>query len=99
MEEPAADLAIALAVASNFKEMPVDPQAVFLGEIGLAGEVRGCSQIEKRLREASRLGFASALVAQKNAASREGKNAGLIVAGVDSLRAAVDKALIAPPGG
>ncbi len=97
IEEPAVDLAIALAVASNFKEMPVDPKAVFLGEIGLAGEVRGCSQIEKRLREASRLGFTSALVARKNV-GRDSKGADLSVTGVDSLRAAVDKALLPPSG-
>jgi DNA repair protein RadA/Sms len=96
VKEPAADLAIALAVASNFKEMPVNPDAVFLGEIGLAGEVRGCSQIEKRLKEASRLGFESALVAQKNV-GRDSKNTGLAVKGVESLKFAVDTALI-PPG-
>src|SRR5207237_10536069 len=67
IEEPAADLAIAIAIASNFKEMPVDPKAVFLGEIGHAGEVRGCSQIEKRMKEASRLGFDMALIPGKNA--------------------------------
>ena len=77
----------------------MDPEAVFLGEIGLAGEVRGCSQIEKRLREASRLGFTTALTARKNAGSREAKSAGMAVSGVDSLRAAVDKALIAPATG
>ncbi len=98
VKEPAADLAIALAIASNFKEMPVDPHAVFLGEIGLAGEVRGCSQIEKRLKEASRLGFLSAMVAQKNV-GRDSKSAGIGVNGVDALREAVDKALIAPSGG
>ncbi len=99
VEEPAMDLAIALAVASSFKEMPVDPHAVFLGEVGLAGEVRGCSQIEKRLKEAGRLGFTSALVAAKNAAGREVREHGLAITGVDSLRAAVDRALLAPPGG
>src|SRR4028119_2510442 len=83
VEEPAMDLAIALAVASSFKEMPVDPHAVFLGEVGLAGEVRGCSQIEKRLKEAGRLGFTSALVAAKNANGREAKEHGLSIAGVD----------------
>ena len=98
VEEPAVDLAIALAVASSFKEMPVDPRAVFLGEIGLSGEVRGCSQIDKRLREAGRLGFASALLATKNANGRDAKGHGLSIAGVDSLRAAVDRALIGDTG-
>ena len=93
IKEPAADLAIALAVASNFKEMPVEPGTIFLGEIGLAGEVRGCSQIEKRLKEAARLGFASAMVADKNV-GRDSKSAGIAVTGVDNLKAAVDKALL-----
>ncbi len=72
--------------------MPVDPGAVFLGEIGLSGEVRGCSQIEKRLKEAHRLGFASAVVAQKNV-GKDAKSVGIKVSGVDSLKAAVDGAL------
>jgi DNA repair protein RadA/Sms len=93
VNEPAADLAIALAVASNFKEMPVDPGAIFLGEIGLSGEVRGCSQIEKRLKEASRLGFTSAVIAKKNL-GRDAKAADLKVAGVDSLLVAVEFALM-----
>jgi DNA repair protein RadA/Sms len=93
VKEPAADLAIALAVASNFKEMPVDPGAIFLGEIGLSGEVRGCSQIEKRLKEASRLGFTSAVIAKKNL-GRDAKTADLKVSGVDSLLVAVEFALM-----
>jgi DNA repair protein RadA/Sms len=93
VKEPAADLAIALAVASNFKEMPVDPGAIFLGEIGLSGEVRGCSQIEKRLKEASRLGFTSAVIAKKNL-GRDAKTAELKVSGVDSLLVAVEFALM-----
>lgn len=92
INEPSADLAIALAVASSFKEMPVDPQAMFLGEIGLSGEVRGCSQIEKRLKEAARLGFVWAMVPNRNI-GRDSKNAGIAPLGVDSVRAAVEKAL------
>ena len=92
VKEPSADLAIALAVASSFKEMPVDPQAMFLGEIGLSGEVRGCSQIEKRLKEAARLGFVWAMVPQRNI-GRDSKGVGIAPLGVDSVRAAVEKAL------
>ncbi|HVK05335.1 MAG TPA: DNA repair protein RadA [Armatimonadaceae bacterium] len=97
IEEPAIDLAIAVAVASNFKEMPVDPKAVFLGEIGLAGEVRGCSQVEKRLKESSRLGFDIAMLPQKNI-GRDSKGQGIALIGIDSLRSAVDKALLSPDG-
>jgi DNA repair protein RadA/Sms len=93
VKEPSADLAIALAVASNYQEMPVDPQAIFLGEIGLAGEVRGCSQIEKRLREAARLGFGRALIAQKNV-GRDSAVSGIDVAGTGTLADAVQRAII-----
>ena len=95
--EPAADLALALAITSAKRDVALPADVVVIGEIGLAGEVRSCSQIEKRLREAGRLGFRSALVAQKNAHSRDARGTGLEVAGVDSLRAAVERAL--QPGG
>ncbi len=55
--EPAMDLPIALAIASSFKNKPVDAQAVVVGEIGLAGEVRAVPNIEKRVKEAQKLGF------------------------------------------
>ncbi|MEA2526113.1 MAG: hypothetical protein QOF73_3340 [Thermomicrobiales bacterium] len=55
--EPAADLAIALAVASSFKERPIDPRTVAVGEIGLSGELRSVNQLDRRLNEARRLGF------------------------------------------
>jgi DNA repair protein RadA/Sms len=55
--EPAADLAVALAVASSFKDQPIDGRTVAIGEIGLSGELRSVNQIERRLNEAKRLGF------------------------------------------
>ena len=91
--EPAADLAVALAVASSLMDIAVDPNAVFLGEVGLSGEVRSCTQIEKRLREASRLGFSSALVARRNA-GKETRNIGIQITGADSLREAVQQAIL-----
>jgi DNA repair protein RadA/Sms len=90
--EPAVDLAIALAVASNFREAPVDPGTIVLGEIGLAGEVRTVGQMEKRLREAGRLGFDKALVSRRNN-QKPGKDLGLKVNGVESLRQAIDAGL------
>jgi len=62
IEEPAADLGIAVAVASSLRDRPVDPRTVLIGEVGLAGEVRGVPQLGKRLAEAARLGFARAMV-------------------------------------
>jgi len=62
IEEPAADLGVALAVASSFKEVPVYADLVAVGEIGLSGELRSVSQLDKRLNEAARLGFKRCLV-------------------------------------
>jgi len=62
VEEPAADLAIAVAIASSFQEFPVPHDTVLIGEVGLGGEVRAVSQIETRLGEAAKLGFRRALI-------------------------------------
>jgi len=62
VNEPAADLGIALAIASSFKNARVNPSLVAIGEIGLSGELRSVSQLEKRLAEAAKLGFTSCLI-------------------------------------
>jgi DNA repair protein RadA/Sms len=60
--EPAADLAVALAVASSARDVALPPQTVVIGEVGLAGEVRRVTAVGRRLAEAARLGFTHALV-------------------------------------
>jgi len=60
--EPAADLSVALAVASSFRDTRVDPRLVAIGEIGLSGELRSVGQMDRRLIEAKRLGFTKAVV-------------------------------------
>jgi DNA repair protein RadA/Sms len=60
--EPAADLAIALAICSSFRDRGVDPEMVAVGEVGLSGELRAVSQLDRRLSEAARLGFKRCLV-------------------------------------
>lgn len=92
IDEPATDLAIAVAAASSFRERPVDPGTVLAGEVGLAGEVRAVGQMEKRLREASRLGFQRAVVCTKNKAGLRG-SVGLEVIGVENVRQAIEAAL------
>jgi len=57
VEEPAADLGMALAVASNLKERPVRADTAFFGEVGLSGEIRSVNRPQDRIREAARLGF------------------------------------------
>ena len=65
LTEPAADLAIAAAVASSWRDIPLPSQAMITGEVGLGGEVRAVAQLEARLVETSRLGFTQAYVPQK----------------------------------
>ena len=62
VEEPAADLGIAIAVVASFRDRIVDPRTVMIGEVGLGGQVRLVSQMELRLKEAAKLGFKRAIV-------------------------------------
>jgi DNA repair protein RadA/Sms len=62
LTEPAADLALALAVASAARDAPIAPTTVVLGEVSLSGEVRRVGAVGRRLAEAARLGFTAALV-------------------------------------
>jgi DNA repair protein RadA/Sms len=64
--EPSIDLSVAVAAASSFREIAVDPHTVVIGELGLSGEVRAISQIEPRLAEAARLGFKQAIIPYGN---------------------------------
>ena len=61
IDEPAVDLAVAVAIASRFKNVPVDPELALIGEIGLSGELRSVGQLERRLNEAAKLGFTRAI--------------------------------------
>lgn len=65
IEEPAADLAVAAAVASSMRDLPVRADTVLIGEVGLAGELRMPGQMPARLREAAKLGFKSAIVPKR----------------------------------
>ena len=66
IEDPALDLAIAVAVASSFREQDVDGHTVVMGEIGLNGEVRAVTNIERRLKEAQKMGFKTAVIPMGN---------------------------------
>jgi DNA repair protein RadA/Sms len=66
IDEPAADLAVATALASSMRDRPVLKKAVLFGEVGLAGELRAVSQADPRLSEAAKLGFASAILPSAN---------------------------------
>jgi DNA repair protein RadA/Sms len=62
VEEPAADLGVAIAVVASFRDRVVDPRTVLIGEVGLGGQIRLVSQMELRLKEAAKLGFKRAIV-------------------------------------
>ncbi len=66
LDEPACDLGTAAAVASSFKNVPVDAGCVLVGEVGLTGEVRAVGRIDKRISEAMRLGFKSLIIPEGN---------------------------------
>lgn len=62
VEEPAADLGVAIAIVASFRDRVVDPRTVLIGEVGLGGQVRLVAQMELRLKEAAKLGFERAIV-------------------------------------
>ncbi len=64
--EPAADLAVLLAVASSLRNKPLPPKALVFGEVGLAGEIRPVQRGQERIREAAKLGFRQVLVPSLN---------------------------------
>ena len=89
--EPAADLAVATAIASSFRNQRVDPELALVGEIGLSGELRSVSQLERRLGEAAKLGFGRALY--PNPAKAPTVH-GVQLDGVRSLHDAIRMALV-----
>ena len=66
VDEPGIDLGIVVAVTSNHRDIAIDPRTIVIGEVGLGGEVRPVAHIEKRLREAAKLGFNRAIFPENN---------------------------------
>lgn len=90
--EPAADLGMALAIASSFRDIGVDPGLAAVGEVGLSGELRAASQLERRLTEAARLGFKRCIIPQVGARVTPPKDIQLIP--VSTLREAIGAGLV-----
>lgn len=88
VKEPAADLAMCLAIYSALNDNVLDARTVVFGEVGLAGEVRSVHSLERRLAEAARMGFETALVPKKGTKDVEG----LRVIGVRDIREAIENA-------
>jgi DNA repair protein RadA/Sms len=92
IDEPAVDLAVALAVVSSLRDVPCDSGAVAVGEVGLGGEVRAVGRLAPRLAEARRLGFERAVVPHAGLAGLKAP-AGLEVIGVGRVGEAVERVL------
>lgn len=92
ISEPAADLGVALAVASSYRNLPVAPDLAIMGEIGLSGELRSVHQIERRLHEAHKLGFKRVLLPRASV-KRKNVPPGLGIIGARSLKEALDVGL------
>jgi DNA repair protein RadA/Sms len=91
--EPAVDLAVALAIASSFRDRPVDPDLAAIGEIGLSGELRTVGQIERRLGEAQRLGFSKAIIPASAARRGTTSVSGLQVIRADTVAEAIEASM------
>ena len=96
VDEPGLDLPLALALASSLRDRPIASGTVAIGEVGLLGELRSVVGLERRLREAARLGFGRAIVPRPARGAAIPVVAGMDVIAVGSLREAIDAALSDP---
>lgn len=94
IDEPAADLGIALAIASSMRDSGIDRQTAVVGEIGLSGEIRAVQQLERRVNEAARLGFKKCVVPKAN--TKVSVPSGMELIPVGTLREAIKVALQMP---
>jgi len=92
LSEPAADLSIALAVASSLRNRAVDPELVCFGEVGLAGEIRGVQRAEARVQEAFKLGF-SKIILPSTGLEKLPIPEGVMAMGVKNIGEALEAAL------
>ncbi len=92
IDEPSADLAVVIALASSYKDKPVKDDLVVIGEVGLTGELRPVSGINVRLAEAVRLGFTTCIV-PKNALGKTSAPKGITIKAAQSISEAIGLAL------
>ena len=92
LDEPAIDLAVAISIASSFRDKPTRPADCLIGEVGLTGEVRRVSRIEQRVQEAAKLGFERVIIPANNIGGWTAPN-GVEIIGVSSVAEALQYAL------
>lgn len=88
LDEPATDLGIALAVASSYKNIPLPKDLVAIGEIGLTGEIRTVNSLEKRVKEADRMGFKTCIISE-NGRKQLNYKGNINIMGVRNIREAI----------
>ncbi len=88
LDEPAIDLGIAFAVASSYKNIPLPKDLVAIGEIGLTGEIRNVNSLEKRIKEADRMGFKTCVIAESGRKQLKYKG-NINIIGVKNIREAI----------
>lgn len=91
IEEPAIDLGISMSVVSSFLNKSTDPKVIVFGEVGLAGEIRGVSQVELRLKEAEKLGFKKCILPRINRDRLKSSDSSLSLIGVGSVEKAIEE--------
>lgn len=94
IDEPAADLAVALSIASSFRNIAVDSQTVVMGEVGLTGEVRMVSRVDIRISEAATLGFKRFVIPAGNMPGLKLKQQGLEIVGVRDVTEAMEAVFV-----
>ncbi|QKY70922.1 DNA repair protein RadA [Lentibacillus sp. CBA3610] len=93
LDEPAIDLAIAVSIASSFRNQPTKPEDIVIGEVGLTGEIRRVARIEQRVQEAAKLGFKRVICPQKNLEGWTPPES-IQVIGVNSVQEALEEGLM-----
>ena len=96
VDEPGLDLPLALALASSLRDRPIPQGTVAIGEVGLLGELRAVVGLERRLREAARLGFVRAIVPRAGRSGALPEVPGIEIVAVGTLREAIDAGLAGP---
>lgn len=90
LDEPAVDLAVAMALVSGIRDIPVPQDVIAFGEIGLSGELRSVPQVAARVSEAARLGFTRCIVPESCVAQLKGLSGAIEIIGARTVRQAVD---------
>ena len=88
INDPSTDLGVVLSIASSFRDRPIDKGTVIIGEIGLAGEIRGVRNISQRIKEAEKLGY-TRVIAPKSNASKSIEGQGVEVVYVSNISEAL----------